>query len=69
MNAAVWTLWLVTFSTTAGSPVVAPLAAYTTHDDCLGAYNSIITDLHKAYTTATPSPGILMCVYGMPVKR
>jgi hypothetical protein len=70
MNAAIWTLWLVTFTPGGGAmPVVTPLATYQTSDECYGSINQVWTGLRKLYGETTPGVGTLMCVYGAPPKR
>lgn len=68
MNAAVWTLWLITYAST-GTPAVSALATYQSEKDCLVSLESIGIQLRKEYPKAGWSPGMMFCVYGAPLKR
>lgn len=74
MNTAIWTLWLITFGSVqgnGGAPVsVVPLATFQNQQECLTSINSVIEQLRVTYTGSTPpTPGIMICVHGVLVKR
>lgn len=76
MNAAIWTLWLISWvpsistAATAESPaVVTPLATYPTQTECYTAIDLVREQLKKQWQTTQPSPGLMICVYGTPIKK
>lgn len=73
MNPAVWTLWLIVHGAVIGSggetPAIAPMATYSTQAECLSAINSMYDTLKKQFPTNTPAPGLMICIWGTPLKR
>ena len=72
MNAAIWTLWLITFASGPGTatPAVNPLATYDSESNCLASLETIGIQLRKEYGAKnTPIPGLMFCVYGTTAKR
>ena len=70
MNAAVWTLWLITFANQGGTPAVNGMATFPSQKECFQSMDAITDGIKSAYgKTNTPSPGLMICVYGVPIKR
>lgn len=73
MGTAIWTLWLITYAAQAGSPVVTPLATYQYELDCSIAKGTVLKAIRDAHPNAKPSelptPGLMICVQGNPIKK
>jgi hypothetical protein len=72
--ASMWTLWLITFGSVIGqggaSPVLTPLATYTSEAECKGAVTQVWNGLTEMYGKKnTPNPGVFICVPGALAKR
>ncbi len=70
----IWAFWLITSGPVTGqdgaSLAVTPLAMYQAEAACRTSISHISIGLETTYgKTNTPSPGILFCVGGTPVKR
>ena len=75
-TAAPWTLWLISWSPSVGrsaesnaSAVVTPLAIYERSEQCYAAIDIVTRQIKKAYDPPEPSPGMMICVPGLPAKR
>ena len=71
-----WTLWLICWSPSVGhsaeshaSAVVTPLSTYALSEQCYAAIAIVNRQLKKAYDPPEPSPGMMICVPGLPAKR
>lgn len=71
MNAALWTLWLMTFApgTTSASPIITPLATYQTDTECYTSINQIWSGMRTLYGKDAAGVGTMFCVRGTPVRK